>query len=232
MNQVYWIWPQDGFLKAHPQYRDAKAGSQVAALDLVCDLALPFLRSLAGKLSPRLCFVAPHAREASGDNAIPQVLAVACSILLRGQLEEEIVQTTRVYHTGADAMERLAYRPLFSGPVIRNRRYVLVDDVTNLGGTLAELSDFLRTRGGLVEASILLVNAGRSKELIPCLKKVKLLKDRYGKNLQDQIHVAPEALTANEAHYLIGFRSLEEIRNRILKARKETDLRLRSKGIT
>ena len=204
----------------------------MAALDLVCDLALPFLRSLAGKLPPRLCFVAPHAREASGDNAIPQVLAAACSILLRGQLEEEIVQTTRVYHTGADAMERLAYRPLFSGSVIRNRRYVLVDDVTNLGGTLAELSDFLRTRGGLVEACILLVNAGRSKELIPCPKKVKLLKDRYGKNLQDQIHVAPEALTANEAHYLIGFRSLEEIRNRILKARKETDLRLRSKGIT
>jgi hypothetical protein len=84
----------------------------------------------------------------------------------------------------------------------------------------------------LVEACILLVNAGRSKELIPCPKKVKLLKDRYGKNLQDQIQVAPEALTANEAHYLIGFRSLEEIRNRILKARKETDLRLRSKGIT
>lgn len=229
--KVFWIWDTDSPLKRHSQYRAAKAGSQAAAVEVVGDLALSSLSGLTGKIPPGRCFVAPHAREATGDNAIPQVMAAAASLLLRGTLEHEIVQTTRVYHTGADAMERLAYRPMFSGPIFRNRRYVLVDDVTNLGGTLAELSDFLGIHGGIVEGCILLVNAGRSKELIPCPKRVKLLTVRYGKDLQDQIQVAPQALTANEADYLIGFRSLDEIRNRILKARKETNLRLRSKGI-
>jgi hypothetical protein len=58
------------------------------------------------------------------------------------------------------------------------------------------------------------------------------LSNRYGRNLETLISVTPEALTANEANYLIGFRSLDEIRNRIVKARKETNLRLRSKGIS
>lgn len=49
--------------------------------------------------------------------------------------------------------------------------------------------------------------------------------------IEDILQIAPAALTANEANYLIGFRTADEIRNRLAKARKETDLRLRSKGI-
>jgi hypothetical protein len=108
-------------------------------------------------------------------------------------------------------------------PTGKNR----ADAATSESGSL----DPFKYCRGIGEGCILLVNAGRSKELIPCPKRVKLLTDRYGKELQDQIQVAPQALTANEANYLIGFRSLDEIRNRILKARKETNLRLRSKGI-
>ncbi len=77
-----------------------------------------------------------------------------------------------------------------------------------------------------------LVNAGRSKHLHPSRKVVNELKKRHGHELETLLSVAPEAFTANEASYLIGFRSLDEIRNRIIKARKETNLRLRSKGIS
>ena len=77
-----------------------------------------------------------------------------------------------------------------------------------------------------------LVNAGRIKDLHPPKMVVTKLSNRYGRNLETLISVTPEALTANEANYLIGFRSLDEIRNRIVKARKETNLRLRSKGIS
>ncbi|MGI8604457.1 MAG: hypothetical protein ACR2OZ_15900 [Verrucomicrobiales bacterium] len=70
-----WLFPDDTSLKAHPAYARAKAGSEGSAVELVSDLALPFLIQARNQLPPGACFVAPHAREATGDNAIPQVLA-------------------------------------------------------------------------------------------------------------------------------------------------------------
>jgi len=225
------IFRDDSSLKKHVAYRDAKAGDASSAVKLVRDLGAPLLLQMRRGAIRADYFVAPHAREASGDNAIPQVLASACAAVGSVQVDTAIVQTTRVYHTGADAMERLALRPVFEGEVVSGASYCLVDDVTNLGGTLAELADYIRNQGGLVVGAAVLVNAGRIESLHPPAKVVSELKKRYERNLEKLISVAPEALTANEANYLIGFRSLDEIRNRIAKARKETDLRLRSKGI-
>ena len=42
--------------------------------------------------------------------------------------------------------------------------------------------------------------------------------------------IAPSTLTANEASYLSGFRTADELRDRAAKAAKENDLRLRAKG--
>ena len=42
--------------------------------------------------------------------------------------------------------------------------------------------------------------------------------------------IAPGALSANEASYLSGFRTADELRNRAAKAAKENDIRLRAKG--
>lgn len=98
-----------------------------------------------------LIFVAPHAREAKGNNAIPQVLATMLSIMCC-ELDEEIVQTTKVYHTGADAMERLTARASFQGTVRRAANYVLVHDVTTLGGTLCDLADYIRRSGAMWSA--------------------------------------------------------------------------------
>jgi orotate phosphoribosyltransferase len=225
------LFRNDSILKSHAAYRAAKSGDATAAVELVRDLAAPLLAEVQRGFFRADCFVAPHAREASGDNAIPQVLATACAAVASADVDTAIVQTSRVYHTGADAMERLALRPVFEGRVVPGRSYCLVDDVTNLGGTLAELSDFIQIHGGEVAGVAVLVNAGRIEHLHPPVKVVKELRQRHGQSFENLISVAPEALTANEASYLIGFRSLDEIRNRIAKARKETDLRLRSKGI-
>lgn len=77
--------------------------------------------------------MAAYAREATGDNAIPLMLASACAEILHGEVETEIVQAARVFHTGANAMKRLLLRPQFDGPVTAGSPYVLVDDVTCLG---------------------------------------------------------------------------------------------------
>ena len=175
--------------------------------------------------------VAPFAREASGDNAIPQVLAEVCAAVCGASADQTIVQVTKVYHTGADAMERLALRPEFEGDVHTGKRYVLVDDVTSLGGTLAELGNYIQSNGGIVAGIFVLVNAGRSKSFSPDKQTLKLLEERYANELIEIFGIQANALTSNEARYLVGFRSVDEIRNRLAKAKQEIDIRLRSKGI-
>jgi hypothetical protein len=229
LTEPHWLFPEDSTLKAHPHYKAAKAGDTNAAVKLVADLALPFLLEQKIPFPRGACFVAPHAREATGDNAIPQVLATTAAIIAGGESDVDIVQIDQVFHTGADPMERLATRPEFEGLVTRGRQHVLVDDVTTMGGTLADLNNYIMMHGGSVAAVLVLVNAGRSKQLRPTKPLVRKIQSRYGPEIHEIFGIAPDALTANEANYLIGFRTPDEIRNRLAKAREETHRRLHSK---
>lgn len=234
VDEPIFLWRDDATLKAHASYVAAKAGDTRAAIELIGDLGEPLywkVREIGNAQQwPEVIFVAPHAREARGDNAIPQVLAVALSVVI-GTVDEHIVQTTKVYHTGADAMERLIARASFQGPVQRGGNYVLVDDVTTLGGTLCDLSDYIRRNGGNVIAAVVLVNASRSGKLFPARKTVRRLEEQFGHVIRETFRIEPAALTADEAQYLVGFRTAEEIRGRSAKAKQTTDLRLRTKGI-
>ena len=162
--------------------------------------------------------------------AIPQVLAQACAMLAQSEADTDIVQVSRVFHTGADPMERMATRADFEGLVIPGKSHVLVDDVTTMGGTLAELANYIQIHGGIVSSVLVLANAGRLKNLIPSQSVIRKIQSRYGYEIEQILGIHAAALTANEANYLIGFRTTDEIRNRLAKAREETDRRLRSKG--
>ena len=225
------LWDSDQPLKAHSLYRQAKAGDRGAAIDLTWELAVDFLSSLTNQLSPGLTYVAPYAREATGDNAIPLMLASACAVILKGQVETEIVQASRVFHTGARPMERLLLRPRFDGAGVAGTAYVLVDDVTCLGGTLAELADHIQRHGGRVAAVVTLVNAGRLKPLRPEIRVINRLRARFPDAIRNTFGIDPGALTANEASYLHGFRTADQLRNRAVKAAEEIHLRLRTKGV-
>lgn len=226
-----WFFESDAEIKGHKAYKKAKAGDSDAALELVMDLALPRIMAYRDHFDSECIFVAPFAREVNGDNAIPLVLAVLCSVIFNAESDNDIVQSTKVYHTGADPMERLVMRPEFEGNVQTGRRYILVDDVVSLGGTLAELSNYIQLGGGVVGGIMVLVNAGRSKTFHPTKAQLKILRERYPHDIKDIFGIEVDALTANEAGYLVGFSSTEQIRNRVIKAKKEIDLRLRSKGI-
>ena len=229
--QVLSLFTADASLKAHPDYRSAKAGGKANALNLVVDLALQWLLQEPLIFSAGMTFVAPHAQEATGDNAIPQTLAAVCAEVFKGTVDTEIVQIDRVYHTGADPMERMAARAQFSGQVVPGAMYVLVDDVTSLGGTLAELSNYIQLYGGVIQGVLVLVNAGRQSALVPEAKFIRLIKERFHDDFKEIFGIEPDALTANEAKYLADFRSADALRNRLAKARQEIDRRLRSKGI-
>jgi hypothetical protein len=221
----------DRDIKQHAAYFQAKAGDVKAAVELVSDLALAQIFASRERFPQDCIFVAPHAKEASGDNAIPQVLAEVSAIVCGAMSDKDIVQSTKVYHTGADPMERLISRPEFEGAVQPGKRYVLVDDVTSLGGTLAELAHYIQKHGGLVQDVFVLVNAGRKKSLLPDKMTLRKLETRYANELIEIFGIAVSALTANEAQYLVGFRSADEIRNRVVKAKQEIYLRLCAKGV-
>ncbi len=221
----------DQRIKEHSAYKQAKAGDAEAAFRLVTELSIEFIKALEGKFPPGVIYVAPFAQEATGDNAIPLLLSILCAQVLNGSNETDIVQQQRVYHTGADPMERLRLRPSFEGWVTPDASYVLVDDVVSMGGTLAELANFIQLNNGKVLGSITLVNAGRTTAFKPNKKHIRLLQERFKNEIKTIFGIHTSALTANEASYLVGFKTADEIRNRCLKAEKETDLRLLSKGL-
>ena len=231
IQEPLFLFRDDALLKAHAAYAAAKAGSAAAAVQLVMDLAEPLADLVRVAIPPDVIFVAPHAKEASGDNAIPQVLARALAHTVNAEVDRDVVQRTRVFHTGADPMVRLNNRSLFDGSVRLGARYVLVDDVATMGGTLADLADYVQIGGGSVVGVVVLVNAARSGRLAPAARGTAMLERRYGDAIREIFQIAPAALTAEEAQYLIGFRTADEIRNRSLAAKQETDRRLRAKGI-
>ncbi len=123
LREPVFLFRNDKPLKAHSACRAAKAGDAQSAVDLVKDLAGPLTTQAAAIFGANAIYVAPHAQEATGDNAIPQVLAEAIAGLAGGRADRDIVQTSRVFHTGADPMERLNNRAEFDENVSPGARY-------------------------------------------------------------------------------------------------------------
>jgi len=56
------------------------------------------------------------------------------------------------------------------------------------------------------------------------------LENRFGDEIRN-LGIEPAALTRSEATYLAGFRDVDQLRNRVSKAKGERERRLRAKGI-
>lgn len=230
-SQPLCVYREASILKLDVDYRAAKAGDGAAAARLVARHAGPLVASVRAAAVTGLTIATPHAEEASGDNAIPQVLGSFLATVAGLQIDDTIVQTSRAFHTGADPMERLISRPRSGGEVQPGTSYLLVDDVSTLGGTLAELSDFIQARGGIVSGVAVLANASRSGHLVAQPRVTRLVEGRLGAIVEEVFGIAPAALTRDESQYLIGFRDADEVRNRAAKARKARLDRLRARGI-
>lgn len=120
-------------VKRHPQYQAAKSGDIAAADLLVAELAsqdrLGDLRSfLEGGHAVELLPI--HALESAGVNEIPAALAKRLSAWLGILVNDSIVQTNTVGHTGASGFQRLAHQALFASEVRPQQRYLVVDDLS------------------------------------------------------------------------------------------------------
>lgn len=217
------LFRSDAPLKADPNFKAAKAGDTRAAIAVVRALVTPdFVENARRQFGEGVTFLPVHAMEASGMNKIPVALAGMLASLTNGTIASGgMIQSNKSGHTGADAMERLVSRVTFDGDVTVGARYVLVDDVTTMGGTLAELSDYVVAEGGEVAGAAVLVDASRPARLKPELRVVKELERRFADAIRGEFNIEPSALTASEAAYLINFKDEAQLRKRAATARIE-----------
>ena len=216
-------------LKSHPLYCMAKSGDASAAFQVVADrMPRSLLYELRRVLPMNPWLVPAISMERRGCNALPIAMAHYLAEGLGGRVWLDTIQCNKAWHTGADMMERLVRRPLFDGKAPRDAPCVLVDDVSTVGSTLAELSDHLLQRDAEVAGSVLMVNASRSALLCPDQRIVGLVSDRFGAVIEDELAIHPAALTRDEANYLVGFRSADELRKRAATARSTLDQRAAS----
>lgn len=218
-------------LKAHPDYKSAKAGDTAAALRFVRDMIDPKTIAEAEKFGTDALYLPVVSVEVTGHNKIPRALAEVYAKETGATAVNGIEQVTRAYHTGANAMERLLSRPVFDGPVQARGRYVIVDDITVMGATLAELAGYIRSKGGDVVGTVTLVNAARDGVLTPRPGQIREIERRFGDAVKELFDIEPAALTGLEATYLLNFRNADALRARAASAGRQRVERLASKGI-
>jgi hypothetical protein len=222
-----------GNIKSHPQYNAAKGGDVIAADKLVSDLVTPeYIFAIKEKFGVDAAFMPIASVEISGCNQIPNAMAAIYAEQTGGFLAGGLFQTNKAFHTGSDAMGRLIARSTFDGNIIPGQKYVLVDDVSTMGGTLADAASYIQGKGGIVLGASLLVNASRSGKMSPDGKTIEELKERHGSAIKEIFSIDPGALTNDEAQYLIGFRTTDELRARAIAAVAERSERILSKNKT
>jgi hypothetical protein len=174
-------------VKRHPYYQAAKAGDIAAADLLVAELASQDrTRELTLLFEGHTVELVPiHALESGGVNEIPAALAKRLSAWLEFPINDSIVQTNTVGHTGASGFQRLANQALFAGEVKPQQRYLVVDDFVGQGGTLANLIGFIASHGGHVGGATVLTGKPYSAKLAPDDSMIQALREKHGQDLED-----------------------------------------------
>ncbi|CAM3835882.1 phosphoribosyltransferase [Vreelandella rituensis] len=214
---------ENGTLKAHPRYAEAKGGSPEAALDVVTSLLSPQLleqvRALADAHGSQPTLVPVIAEEATGRNWLPMALAKHVERALGFPLTTAIVQASKVARTDKGADYRLVHNPCFAGAVDPGRTYLILDDTIGMGGTLASLRGYIENRGGeVIGASVMTAHPG-ALELPITHKMLHKIDAKHGPGMnvlcEDILGHGLDRLTQGEAGHFAAAKSVEAMRERL-----------------
>jgi AcrR family transcriptional regulator len=118
------------------------------------------------------------------------------------------------------AIQRIIYKPVFSGEITAGRSYILVDDVITQGGTISSLMQFVSQAGGMVSAVLSLASAKGSQRIAPTKEILDKLNRHFGNELPiffEECGLGTdvmEQLTHSEILYLLKFSSVDNIRRK------------------
>jgi hypothetical protein len=159
------------------QYKAAKLRFDQAAADLVAERCMTD-KAIDGIVDQLFYHGGEHARlvvphpdfadpeSPSPNNAIPFAYAGRLSETLGLEVDEEILQVSRVGRTKLNRMQRFLYQPSFGGAVRRDQPYIIVDDVVTTAGTMAALRSYIVRNGGRVLfATVLAHKSGKNQRL-------------------------------------------------------------------
>ncbi len=216
----------------HPAYKKAKTGDHKAAIELAKDLldntVLEKLKTLTAKQNPVLIPVGAIERE--GYNAIPPAMAAEIGSRLSMVVDvSNFYQTNRVEHTRAPTWQRIVTPPLFKGKVQEKENYILVDDHTGVGGTLANLRGYIETNNGKVVAMTTLTASREAEKISLTENAYSMLISKYGEELEQfwkqNFGYGLDCLTAIEFRTINRQPSFDAIRDFIFKAANEANSR-------
>ena len=223
--------------KKEPEYQAAKAGNTLAAINLVerllTDDTVEKIRRQIRDSKPLILPVL--AIETAGNNKIPLAMAKVLAKRLNLAVESNIVQSERVGRTGTDANHRLAFNPSFEGEVKTGQAYLIIDDTLLMGGTIASLRGYIENRGGrVVGVSVMDAQEG-AVDIAVKPKMLAAIENKHGPSMnqfwQENFGYGIDKLTQSEAGHLRRAASVDEIRDRLVKARHEGIERLDRQGV-
>jgi len=223
MSEITYEWDKDfpkgyghtsvAYLKRCFGYEEAKQGNMDAAHDVVKKCVKQNrIKEFCNEFSDAL------ALPVNSQNAIPKALAKEIGL----KMWDKVLRTDTVKRKKLSAIQRLQHKPVFTGHIEKDAKYVIVDDVISQGGTIASLRRYVLSHGGKVAAVMALAYSIGSYDIAPTSDKYIRLFSKFEMSvfwLQEMgIIRSYGELTNSQARYLLRFASARNIHKNILKA--------------
>ena len=162
--------------------------------------------------------VAPALTLAERSNALAIAYGTELAFEMGWEYADRIFQVKTIKRDQRKTWFRLKNQPQFCGYVEPGRRYVLVDDVLTMGGTLASLRGFIENQGGVVICMSALAggNAGGRTRISLAPPTLLRLTDAHDGRLRDlvrkEIGFGIDCLTEPEGQFLLARPSYDACR--------------------
>ncbi len=211
-------------VKNHPNYQLAKSGSYKDAVLLAQSFINDKIIQTLDNNSPIILPI--MAEEKQGKNAIPMGMADVINRYTGFQVSENIYQTNKAGHTGANGWHRITTPALFMGDVIIDAEYLILDDFIGMGSTLANIKSFIENAGAKIAGFEALTGKPESSQLYLRNQTLENLRKKHGKfekEFQEIVKFDYSCLTESEARYLLRAKTIERIRNQLTRSIRENN---------
>jgi len=213
-------------VKNHPDYQLAKSGHYKNAVLL----AQSFINdNIIQKLDDnyKCPIILPiMAEEKQGKNAIPMGMADIINRYTGWKVSENIYQTNKARHTGANGWHRITTPALFMGNVVIGAGYLILDDFIGMGSTLANIKSFIENAGAKIAGFEVLTGKHQSSKIYLRSQTLNNLREKHGKfekEFEKILKFDYSCLTESEARYLLRAKTVERIRNQLTRSIREND---------
>ena len=223
-------------MQSAESYRAAKAGNGKAALALVQSLltkqTVDAVKEMVGDKTPLI--VGIRAEESAGRNRIPAMMAEVLAEHTGWQTDRSLYQVSYAGRTGRDSSYRLAFPAIFGGNVQSGRDYLIVDDNSTMGGTIAGLRGYIENRGGHVLGAVVMSARATGLNIVPTQKQLDEIQRKHGDAPNDYwlqtFGYGIDQLTRGEAGAIRSSPTFDAIRDRIAQARLRELSRVGKRG--